>query len=187
MPDWDEVYSEKSVTNATPCNVLKNHGYLLCRGGRALDFASGLAGNSIYLVKKGYEVTAWDMSAVAVNKINEHAEIEELNLKAEIHDLENNLPDVKNIYDVVVVSYFLDRKHLRYLYEVLKKDGLLFYQTFSGEPYQGQGPSRAEFRLKQNELLDVFSDMNLLFYREDDSRSADVEAMQGQVYFVAKK
>ena len=187
MPDWDNVYSEKSVANATPSDVLKENGCLLPSGGRALDFASGLAGNSIYLAKKGYEVTAWDMSAVAVNKINEHAEIEELNLKAEVHDLENNLPDVRNEFDVIVVSYFLDRENLRYLYDVLKKDGLLFYQTFSGEQYQNQGPSRAEFRLKQNELLNVFSDMNLLFYREDDCRSADAEARQGQVYFVAKK
>ena len=187
MPDWDYVYSEKSVANETPCNVLKDNECLLRSGGHALDFASGLGGNAIYLVKKGYQVAAWDMSAVAVNKINEYAGAEKLKLKAEVHDLESNLPDVKNKFDVIVVSYFLDRKHLRYLYEILKKDGLLFYQTFSGEQYQGQGPSRAEFRLKQNELLNVFSDMNLLFYREYDCHSTDTEARQGQVYFVAKK
>ncbi|RDH82844.1 MAG: SAM-dependent methyltransferase [endosymbiont of Galathealinum brachiosum] len=187
MPDWDVVYSEKSIADATPCNVLKENECLLQSGGVALDFASGLAGNSVYLSQKGYEVVAWDKSSIAVNKINEYAEAENLNLKAEMHDLENKLPDVKNKFDVVVVSYFLDRENLRYLFHILKKDGILFYQTFSGEQYQGQGPSRSDFRLKKNELLGVFPDMELLFYQEDDCRSDDTRGRQGQVYFVAKK
>ena len=187
MPDWNAVYTEKSVENSTPADVLLINKHLLSSGGKALDYACGLAGNGIYLAKKGYDVKAWDMSDVAIEKINQHAKKNNLSLIAEMHDLENNSPEIQNQFDIVVVSYFLHRKTLRHLYDFLKKDGLLFYQTFSGLQYKEQGPSRESFRLKKSELLEVFSDMQLLYYREDDESSNESESKQGQVYFVAKK
>lgn len=192
MPDWNTVYTEKSVENSTPAEVLLINSHLLSCSGKALDYASGLAGNGMYLAKKGYDVEAWDLSGIAVEKINQHAKNNNLPLIAEIHDLENSSPDMKNKFDVVVVSYFLHRETLRYLYDVLKKGGLLFYQTFSGLQYKEQGPARDAFRLKKNELLDVFADMQLLYYREDNENANGPESKQGQsnqgqVYFVAKK
>lgn len=187
MPDWNTVYTEKSVEKSTPAEVLLINSHLLSCSGKALDYACGLAGNGMYLAKRGYDVKAWDLSDVAVEKINRHAKSNKLSLNAEIHDLERSSPDMQNKYDIVVVSYFLHRETLRYLYDVLKKGGLLFYQTFSGQQYKEQGPAREDFRLKKNELLDVFSDMQLLYYREDNENASGPESNQGQVYFVAKK
>ncbi len=187
MPDWDVVYAEKSILDATPADVLVLNQHLLSTKGLALDFASGLSGNGLYLAEKGYEVSAWDMSDVAVNKINQYAKNKSLSIYANVYDLEKNRPGIKKQFDLVVVSYFLNREGLRYLYDILKDGGLLFYQTFSGKQYKGQGPAREKFRLKKNELLDVFSDMQLLFYREDDVDLVKVDASQGQTYFVAKK
>ncbi|VAW57502.1 hypothetical protein MNBD_GAMMA07-2642 [hydrothermal vent metagenome] len=187
MPNWDEVYTEKDISQATPADVLLVNEYLLTTNGQALDYASGLAGNGLYLEQRGYQVTAWDFSAVAVNKINQHAKENNLNIIAQQHDLENHIPPKRNQFDVVIVSYFLHRETLRHLMMFLKKDGLLFYQTFSGAQYQSQGPARESFRLKQNELLQVFSDMTLMYYREDDIHATGEAARPGQVYLVAKK
>jgi len=187
MPVWDEVYTEKTIDNATPCNVLVTNKHLLPLNGRVLDYACGLAGNGIYLAKQSYDVIAWDLSGVAVEKINKYAEKNKISLNAEVYDLENNLPDIKDHFDIVVVSYFLHRETLRYLYDVLKKGGILFYQTFSGKQFKGQGPSNDGYRLQRNELLDVFSDMQLMFYREDDVCLSEDDSKQGQAFFVAKK
>jgi len=187
MPDWNKAYAEKTVEGATPADVLIENKQLLSTQGVALDFASGLAGNGVYLARKGYDVSAWDLSLVAVEKINKYASENKLTLNAQVHDLENNLPNIKNKFDVIVVSYFLHRESLRYLYDILKKGGILFYQTFSGEKFQQQGPKRSGFRLNSNELLSVFSDMQILSYREDDKISTDVNAKPGQALFVAKK
>ena len=187
MPDWNLVYTEKLVEEATPADVLLINKRLLSSQGEALDYASGLAGNGVYLAQNGYKVKAWDLSDIAVKKIKQHAKNQKLDLDAEVHDLENSQPDIKNQFDVIVVSYFLHRETLRYLYDILKKGGLLFYQTFSGAQFKTQGPARESFRLKKNELLDVFSDMQLLYYREDDENSTGAGCKQGQVYFVAKK
>ena len=187
MPDWNSVYKDKSIDDATPSDVLVINEHLLPGRGKVLDFASGLCGNGIHLAKKGYDVSAWDLSDIAVKKINKYAVDNDLSLQAAIHDLENNLPDIKNQFDIVIVSYFLHRESLRYLYDILKQGGLIFYQTFSGQQYKEQGPARDAFRLKQNELLNVFNDMQLLFYREDDKYSTGQGARQGQVMYVAKK
>jgi len=191
MPDWDRVYSEKTISAATPADVLIDNMHLLPATGEALDYACGLAGNAMFLAQQGLQVSAWDLSEVAVEKINKYSEKNKLDISAQVYDLENSLPDIKNQFDVVVVSYFLHRESLHYLYDLLKAGGLLFYQTFSGPQCNGEGPARADFRLQKNELLSVFSDMQLLYYREDDICSSDINARlntsSGVTYFVARK
>jgi len=191
VPDWDEVYSEKNIAVATPTDVLLGNEHLLPTPPdlnlRALDYACGLGANSIFLADHGFQVSSWDLSEVAVKKINQHSKNNNLKITAEVHDLENSPPTLKNQFDVIVVSYFLHRATLRVLYDLLKTGGLLFYQTFSGDQVNGQGPSRKSFRLNKNELLNVFSDMQLLYYREDDLNLSVDGAKPGVTYFVAKK
>lgn len=191
MPDWNEVYSGKSVTSASPADVLVRNSHLLpvisVKKVEALDFASGLAGNGVYLAEKGFNVTAWDKSDIAVSKINDYAKENSLPLDAEQIDLENNPPVISNKFDLIVVSNFLYRETLRSLYNYLKKDGLLFYQTYSGRQLHGRGPSIEDFRMRRGELLNIFSDMHLLYYREDIQQEGRQESESDQVYFVAQK
>jgi len=185
MPDWNVVYASKEVAESNPAEVLINNVHLLSGKGKALDYASGLAGNAKLLEATGYQVSAWDSSEVAVQKVNNYAQVNKLNIQAEYKDLENPESDPENFFDVIVVSYFLCRERLRDLAGLLNKNGLLFYQTFSGEQIEGVGPSRADFRLRRGELMEVFSDMELLFYREDIPVGS--ASIPDQVYFVAKK
>lgn len=191
MPDWDEVYSEKSVDSARPADVLKNNMHLLPDTGLALDYACGLGGNGVFLAEEGFEVNAWDLSSVAVEKINKYSKEKNRNIKAQQIDLENNPPHIHDRFDVIVVSYFLHRETMRTLYDMLKDGGVLLYQTFSGNQLDGAGPSREEFRLKRGELLEKFHDMELLFYREDQSFNDRLnyrkDSIPDQVFFVAKK
>ncbi len=187
MPDWDQVYTERSVEESKPVDVLADNKYLLTGAGRALDYASGLGGNSIMLATMGFDVVAYDLSSVAVDKLNNYAEHENKSIHAEVRDLELSPLQCQQQFDVVVVSYFLHRQTLPFLYDCLKKEGLLFYQTFSGKQYDSQGPSNPDFRLKRNELLEVFGNMELIFYREDPEITGQVGELPGQVQFIAKK
>lgn len=191
MPDWDVVYAEKNIEDAKPADILIMNEHLLnARSAddafHALDYACGLGGNAQYLAKKGFQVSAWDRSATAIEKISQFAKQQALPIDARVYDLENDRPEIKNKFDVIVVSFFLHRKSLRYLFDLLKTNGILFYQTFSGEPVDGQGPSNENFRLTRNELLTIYSDMQLLFYREDDE-CITMNGKNGLTYFVAKK
>lgn len=42
MPNWDQVYTDKEVQDATVSRVLKENSHLLPAVGYALDYASGL-------------------------------------------------------------------------------------------------------------------------------------------------
>ena len=187
MADWDQIYLDKSVGESKPARVLLDNQHLLPLGGKALDYASGLSANGVFLANHGFDVTAWDLSDVAVDKVNAYAIEKKLALHAKKIDIEKSLDTLQGEFDVIVVSFFLHRESLSELYKLLKPCGLLFYQTFSGEQLNGVGPSRSDFRLRRGELLKIFSSMKLLSYREDYAFSASENVIADQVFFVAQK
>jgi len=187
VADWEQIYTEKSVVDATPAEALKQNAHLLPTSGTALDYASGLAGNGQLLAQLGLEVVAWDYSRVAVEKINQYAAAHGLKLYAEAKDLEQDYALLSGQFDVICVSCFLHRPSITKLYDLLAPGGLLFYQTFSGSQRSSMGPSREAFRLRRGELLQIFPDMELLFYREDPQDTEPRSVYSDQVLFVAKK
>jgi len=187
VADWEQIYAEKSVADATAAQVLKENTHLLPASGTALDYASGLAGNAQLLAQLGLEVTAWDYSRIAVEKINQYAAAHTLKLRAEVKDLEQDYALLSGQFDVVCVSCFLHRPSIKKLTDLLAPGGLLFYQTFSGPQRDSIGPSREAFRLRRGELLQTFSSMQLLFYREDPQDIESRTVYSDQVLFVAKK
>ena len=69
-----------------------------------------------------------------------------------MHDVEQEPPQA-NSFDVIVVSYFLERKLAPALMNALRPNGLLFYETFIREKPQGVGPSNPDFLLGENDIL----------------------------------
>lgn len=186
MPDWNEHYLSREVGEQTPADVLLLNRHLLPQTGRALDYASGLAANGCWLAHRGYDVTAWDNSEIAISKINQYGSTYGLSLHAEVRDVENN-PPTEQAYDIVVVGFFLHRPTLHHLTQILKPGGLLFYQTFSGEQRDGRGPSNPDFRLQPGELLHRFSDMRILYYREDQHYGDPDAGIRDQALLVAAR
>ena len=170
MPDWEKHYADLVVGDQNVASVLTENEKLLTAAGKALDYACGMAANGRWLAEKGYAVTAWDGSQNAIEKLSQYAKQNNISLLAEVRDLEN-FPPVRPEFDLIVVSFFLHRETLRNLYDALNPGGMLFYQTFLGEQKNGRGPSNINFRLKPNELKEIFSDMNILFYREDEDQA----------------
>ena len=76
-------------------------------------------------------------------------------------------PPEADSFDVVVVSHFLERGLIQLLRQALRPQGLLFYQTFTQARVSERGPSNPEFRLRDNELLQLCNGMRILVYREE--------------------
>lgn len=185
MTDWEKYYLSQQVSDQSPARILTEHAYLLPENGKVLDYACGLAANGCWLGHQGYQVLAWDRSKVAVSKINQYSQQSGIDVQAEVRDLELN-PVNEMEFDAIIVSHFLHRDSLRCLVNSLKKDGLIFYQTFSGKRIN-DGPSNPEFRLKQAELLSVFSDLSCLFYQEDGDTGNLEEGRRDQAFYIGKK
>ena len=163
---WNERYQGAEIANARPARVLVENLHLLPEGGTALDVACGLGANALQLARSGLNTTAWDISEVAIKTLQAHANSLNLPIKAEVRDIEAYPPE-SNGYDVIVVSYFLERRLVPHLIQALKPHGRLFYQTFIQDGVSDIGPTNPNFRLKANELLKLFSTLKVLVYREE--------------------
>ena len=162
---WDAIYQQ---TNSEPraAEVLKQHLYLLPTSGHALDLACGLGGNALLLAHAGLSVDAWDISAVALQKLRMQADLQGfLPIQCRQVTLHAHaLPSRQ--YDVIVVSRFLDRTLTDAIMAALKPGGLLFYQTYTRHKLDQSGPGNPDYLLDRNELLRLFSPLTLIYYQE---------------------
>ncbi|MBD9358603.1 class I SAM-dependent methyltransferase [Methylomonas albis] len=161
---WDAIYQNASAP-ASPAEVLTQHQCLLPKHGKALDLACGLGGNALLLAEYGLQVDAWDISAVGLQILQQTAVNKHLDIATHQCFIDaETLP--QQTYDVIVISRFLDRTLCNAIMAALKPGGLLFYQTFTRNKLDQQGPSNPDYLLASNELLRLFSPLNVIFYQE---------------------
>lgn len=183
---WDQRYQSQAVGEAAPAQVLAENRHLLPASGQALDLACGLGANAITLAHHGLDTRAWDISRVAVEKINAYARDHGLPLNAEEHDLDSAaLPE--NSFDVIVVSRFLDRALCPALVQALRPGGLLFYQTFTRTKVQDDGPANRHFLLEDGELLTLFAELRLRVYREEGRLGDHHHGLRNEALLVGER
>ncbi len=184
---WNRIYSE--VTDpGEPVAVLKENSHLLPLQGDALELACGMGRNALWLAEHGLNVLAWDISDVAVQRLNEVADLKGItaSFRAEVRDVMQE-PMADDSFDVIVVSYFLERSLVSVIKKALRPGGLLFYQTFSRFQVDDSGPRNPDFRLADNELVKLFADMRLLVYREEGLVGSLDKGFRNEVKMVAQK
>ena len=184
---WDRRHAEASVESAEPARVLVDYAHLLPDGGIALDLACGLGGNAVFLAEQGFKTFAWDLSSVAVDKVATWSRDNLLSITAEAHDAVAAPPEPER-FDVVVVSRFLERSLAGPLAHCLRPGGLLFYQTFTRSRVHGErGPSDDAYRLADNELLRLFSALQVLAYRDEDRVGDLGQGFRDEALLVARR
>lgn len=182
---WDERYRD-SQAPLPAVRVLAENAHLLPRAGAALDLACGLGGNALLLARRGLTTFAWDISAVAVEKVRALAQAEKLPLIAEVRDaLEHPIEPER--FDVVVCTHFLERRLTLGLVQALKPGGLLFYQTFTRMRVSDDGPGKDEWRLVDGELLTMFPPLLPVVYREERLLGDITQGLRSEALLVAKK
>ena len=161
---WDAIYSNSNgIVDAA--EVLQKNRHLLPKIGKALDLACGLGGNALLLAEQGLSVDAWDISPVALAKLRQQAN--RLRLPIVTNQCLFATADFPfEYYDVIVISRFLDRSLCNAIMASLKSKGLLFYQTFTRNKLDQQGPRNLDYLLECNELLALFSPLSLVYYQE---------------------
>lgn len=196
---WDQRFSERHCADAQAAAVLSENSHLLPRLGNALDLASGLGGNAILLAQAGLEVTAIDLSRVAMSKLDSYAQEQQLAIHCHCYDLEvasQQSEEFKhsavsgleeNSFDVIVVSHYLYRPLLPALLSALKPGGLLYYQTFTQQHVAATGPSNTAYRLAKNELLEFCEALHILFYREEGLQGDTEQGFRNQAMIIAQR
>ena len=131
-----------------PSSWVRRFAPLIPKDGLVLDLACGSGRHSLLLASLGYRVLAIDQDIRVVNALsNPLISSRSLNLE------EEEWPFLNSEFSAIVVTNYLYRPHIDQLPKMLKKDGILIYETFA----QGNGdfgkPSNPNFLLNPGELL----------------------------------
>ena len=164
---WDKKYQgEEFAYGKKPNAFLKKHLSSLEKG-VALDLASGEGRNAVFLAQAGWKVDAVDISPVGVRKARRLAKEAGVRINFRQADLDFSAI-AKEKYDLISILYFWDRRLIPRIKRGLKKGGRILFETYTFETlFRGlEGPREAKYLLKANELLDLFRDFRVLFYRE---------------------
>ncbi len=183
---WNHIYSQSGQKCYPAVQILTENDFLLPMTGSALDLACGLGANAIFLAEQGLAVTAWDISFVAIDKLTAYAVQQGLNINV---CQENIVADsfTECGFDVIVVSRFLDRTLSDAIIGALKPDGLLFYQTFTREKTSLKPPNNPDYLLTENELLEMFSLLRVIFYRENALIGNQLRGLRNEAQFIGRK
>lgn len=156
---WDKKYKSNIIPSKI-VEVVENYAKL-ATGKSALDIACGMGRNSKFLAESGFDVHALDISEVAIESLKD---IE--NIRAEIVDFDSySLKE--NSYDLIVCTYFLERKLFPQIEKALKEDGIFIFETFMHDAENTKVPSNKSFLLNKGELEATFDERyNLMHLSE---------------------
>jgi len=164
---WNERFKRKEFAlGKEPNPFLKKYIHLLPKG-KALDIASGEGRNAVLLAQQGFEVDAVDISGKGLKKAQKLAREQGVKIKTFLVDLDQYQIE-KERYDLIANFYYLKRRLIPRIKKGIKKGGRVIFETYLLEhrTLGTGGPKQAKYFLKPNELLRLFKNFRILFYRE---------------------
>ena len=172
---WERRYAEGEYASRThPTRLLVEWLSRLPRpeGARALDLACGAGRNALCLAAEGYRVDAMDISSMALARGAARAR----ELGVEVNWMPVDLDDATiepDAYDVIVVARYVNHGLTDALVAALRDGGHLVYEQHLRTEAEVGGPRSAAFRLRPNELLEMFATLRVLYYREALTQDPD--------------
>ncbi|MDD2335314.1 MAG: methyltransferase domain-containing protein [Geobacteraceae bacterium] len=154
---WDARFrTEACVLGTNPSRYLVDNIDLimsLVPGRKALDIACGEGRNSIYLAKRGFQVTGLDISEAGLEKGRQWMEREGVHIDYQMENLEQF--EFTGQYDLILNCNFLLRELIPKSVEALSPGGIIIFDTLLDSPFVPT-PHKKEFLLQPGELVNIF-------------------------------
>lgn len=169
---WDARYSDNpDVFGRAPSRWLLHCYPLIERYTRipaqALDIAAGQGRNSLALARRGFDVTAIDISPIGLKRLNDLANAEYLEVET-VHTSVHDWDWPENRFDLVLDFLFLERPVLERIHRTCRPGGLLCFEAYTidqlGAPVGPKCPK--EYLLERDELPTLFPGFETLESRE---------------------
>lgn len=179
---WNSKFKERTSGLMAPePYLLRNENHLV--EGSLLDVASGDGRNALYFAKKGFSVSALDLSDVALQRLEGFAVDAGVNVELINMDLDEadfrGLVSESGGFDNIIMTYFKPAPELwGMLSEILKPGGSLVYVTFNIKHHELNGFPK-EFCLQPEELVNVSSE---LVCKKYESFIEDGKYLDGYVF-----
>ena len=154
---WDARFrNEACVLGKDPSRFLVDNMDLIMShvpGTKALDLACGEGRNSIFLAKRGFQVSGLDISEAGLEKGRHWMEREGVKIDFRVTNLEQF--EFTEQYDLILNCNFLLRDLVPKSVEALSPGGIIVFDTLLDSPYVPTNHKK-EFLLQPGELVRIF-------------------------------
>ncbi|HSU32326.1 MAG TPA: methyltransferase domain-containing protein, partial [Bryobacteraceae bacterium] len=131
--------------------------------GKALDLACGTGRNALWLAANGWQVTAVDGSAAAIEILREEAARRALTVDAHVADLQAGEYQIAEAaWDFIAICYYLQRDLIEHAKRGVAPGGTLLVIVHISEPGDEPRPTR----LERGQLGAYFQGWEVLHYFE---------------------
>lgn len=180
---WDEKHTaEHKHEGPSPFlqQTFQSHAWRIPPG-KVLDIATGKGRNALFLAAQGFLVEAIDISAVGLREGERRAA--ELALSVTFKQVDLDRFDFsKAVYDVIVNFNFLQRQLIPKMKQALKLGGYIVFETYLVDQRVLGHPRNPAYLLGHNELLELFRDFRILYYREGQFVDGGKEAYRAGLF-----
>ena len=153
----DEQHTFNHEPNAFLTTVLRD-----TKPGKAVDVGMGQGRNAIWLARRGWHVTGFDLSDVGVKLAKEQAEAAGVRIDALVASTEEFDFGVDR-WDLIVLTYVPFNPYRDKLIQALRPGGLILVEAFHNDTRRvrllGDG-------FNNNELLQAFPGLRILHYED---------------------
>ncbi|MBA0168788.1 SAM-dependent methyltransferase TehB [Pectobacterium sp. CFBP8739] len=166
----EDFYHKKYGLTRTHSEVINAVQYI--KPGKTLDLGCGGGRNSLYLNRRGFDVTACDKHEQSIDSLNNIIKSEALeNIRAGVYNI--NLAEIKEQYDFIlstVVLMFLERDRIPHIISNMQDSTVnggynLIIAAMSTEDCPC--PMPFSFTFQEGELKNYYADWEILKYNED--------------------
>ena len=164
---WNERYQRQNYPDE-PAAIVKQY-VELASGQNALDIAAGNGRNAIFLARQGFVVDAIDISDTGLAQFaGKHPGIQPICADLDEFDIPANR------YDLIVNIKYLNRRLFPCIREGLAPGGVLIFETFLDSPNPAKAePNCRDYLLRENELVNAFSSLKIVLYKESEETDHD--------------
>ena len=172
---WSKRYKERTGELKGPAVFIKSKIEHLKKG-TVLDLACGDGRNSVFLAREGFEVTGVDFSQEALNRLNEFSEMESLDIKTRVVDVDDKEEILKlEKFDNIIISNFKPTTEIfKILPQLLTENGIILFSTFNFRDAQENNFPR-KFCVEKEEFKAVSDKLDLIALDvfKEESRNLD--------------
>lgn len=209
--DWskakDTIWLNSSEESYFLANRWKEAGFH-----KILDFGCGLGRHSMFFAKKGFDVSAFDLSAEGIRHLQGWAKEENININTEVADM-FELPYQDDFFDCVFAYHVISHtdtegieKVIKELKRVIKKDGEFYLTLCSKETWAykhagypkidkntivktDDGPEKGipHFYVTLDDILSLFKNFSIIRVRHVDDCFFDGSKHSSKHYFILGK